>query len=62
MHVSPASVVLTMAVLCAWGMAALYCYRCARRRGQWQARWERFASGHRDLDRDLSRIWHLLRR
>ena len=37
--------------------AGLYCYRCARRRKQWRARWEDFIRRYAELYRELDRIW-----
>ena len=62
MHFSLINAVIIIALLCAWGVAGLYHYRCWHQRRQRQSRWEQFESGHGDLDRELSLIWQLLKR
>lgn len=62
MNVSTGCVLFGAALLALWGLAGVYCLVCARRRRQWQARWDEFASRQAGLDAELERTWHYLRR
>ena len=62
MHFGLSNIVFAVTVLTAVATVALYCRRCERRRSQWRSRWQRFASEHRELDRELSEVWQFLNR
>lgn len=56
------AIVIGATVVTLWGLLGLYGWRCARRRRQWQARWDEFASRQSRLDAELDRTWDSLQR
>ena len=62
MHISVLSIVIGVAVVCLWGCIGMYSWRCARRRRQWQACLDEFASRQSSLDVELDRTWDFLQR
>lgn len=52
-HINWISFVTIAAVMAAWTVLWMYCYRCAQCRHHFEQAWEGFAQCHRDLDREL---------
>jgi hypothetical protein len=51
------SLVIIAAVVATWGVIGLMWYRSAQRRRREDAL-AQFARGHRELDRDLDKVWY----
>lgn len=62
MDFSLLNIVLCAAVPISWVGVGLYCRRWERRCRQREERWEQFSSNRVQLNRELERIWDLLKR
>ncbi|HZR53846.1 MAG TPA: hypothetical protein VFB06_30605 [Streptosporangiaceae bacterium] len=52
------ALVIILAVATAWSILSILWRRAIQRRRQREDDWMRFARGHRELDRDLDKVWH----
>lgn len=57
-YVSWVSLIIIAAVAAVWGMIGLSVYRRKQRHRRRADDWTRFACGHRELDRDLDKVWY----
>lgn len=52
------SLVIIVAVAAAWTTVSIFWHRGIQRRRRREDTWARFARGHRELDRDLDKVWY----
>ena len=52
------ALLVILGVAAAWSILSAFWHRGIERRRQRENDWMRFARGHRELDRDLDKVWH----